>query len=174
MVPPEGPHVQCPAPIHLVPGEEPIEVVPHFQYLHSIVQSDCGMDSEINSRICKASVAFQSLSCILWLQSKIQISTKIRIFNSVILPTLRMVWRTQSSWSLTFAVLSLFSSTAWGPSWGYPSGRKSATPLFVSLPSSRGFHPSSLSALLGHLSRMPDHCLAKQLLVSALLVASIL
>ena len=63
-------------------------MVPHFQYLGSIVQSDCGMDSEINSRICKDLVAFQSLSRILWLQSKVQIRTKMRILNSVILPTL--------------------------------------------------------------------------------------
>ena len=70
LLPPEGPDVQYPAPIQLVPEEEPIQVFSHFQYLGSIVQSDCGMDSEINSRICKASVAFQSLSHILWLQRK--------------------------------------------------------------------------------------------------------
>ena len=78
-------------------------------------QSDCGMDSEINSRICKAAIASQSLSHILWLQSKIQMRTKklyVRIPNSVILPPCCTVWRAQSSWSLTFAVLSPFRSTA--------------------------------------------------------------
>ena len=70
------------------PRDKPIEVVPHFQYLGSFVQNDCGMDIEVNSRISKASLAFRSLSRILWLQRKIQIATKIRILNSVILPTL--------------------------------------------------------------------------------------
>ena len=46
------------------------------------------MDTEINSRICKALSAFQSLSHILWHQHKIQTRTKVRVLNSVILSTL--------------------------------------------------------------------------------------
>ena len=52
VLPPEDPAAQSPAPIHLVPGGEPIEVVSHFQYLGSIVQDDCGLDTEFSSRIC--------------------------------------------------------------------------------------------------------------------------
>ena len=88
VLPPEQPQIQSPLPIHLVPGDEPIDVVSHFQYLGSFVQNDCGMDVEINSRICKASSAFQSLSRILWYQRKIKTNTKVRILNSMILPTL--------------------------------------------------------------------------------------
>ena len=77
---PEHPQsLQSPLLIHLVPGDEPIDVVSHFQYLGSFVQDDCGMDVEINSRICKASSAFQSLSGILWYQLKIKTNTNIRI-----------------------------------------------------------------------------------------------
>ena len=79
---------QSPAPIQLVPGSEPIEVVSHFQYLGSTVKNDCG------SWICKASSALHSLSRILWCQQKIQTSTKVRILNSVILP---IFWRALSS-----------------------------------------------------------------------------
>ena len=46
------------------------------------------MDAEVSSWICKASSAFYSLSRILWCQRKIQTNTKVRILNSVILPTL--------------------------------------------------------------------------------------
>ena len=88
VLPPDDPATESLAPIHLFPEGEPIEVVSHFQYLGSIVQDDCGMDTEINSRICKASSAFQSLSCILWRQRKIQTRTKVRVLNSVTLPTL--------------------------------------------------------------------------------------
>ena len=77
-----------PAPIHLLPDQPPIEPVSSFQYLGSIVQDDCGSDLEVNSRICKASQAFGSLSRILWYQKKIRSQTKLRIFSSVILPTL--------------------------------------------------------------------------------------
>ena len=47
-----------------------------------------GMDAEVSSRKCKASSAFHSLTHILWYQQKIQTSTKVRILDSVILPTL--------------------------------------------------------------------------------------
>ena len=83
-----NPGAQSPAPVQLVPGSEHIEVVSHIQYLGSTVQNDCGMDTEVISRICKASSEFHSLSRILWCQRKIQTSTKVHILNSVILPTL--------------------------------------------------------------------------------------
>ena len=88
VLPPDDPVTKSPVPIYLYPEGEPIEVVSHFRYLGSIVQDDCGMDTEISSRICKASSAFQSLSRILWHQRKIQTRTKVRVLNSVILPTL--------------------------------------------------------------------------------------
>ena len=65
-------------------------MVSHFQYLESIVQNNCGIDTEINSRIFKSSHAFQSLTRILWYQRKIKTSHQIivRVLNSVILSTL--------------------------------------------------------------------------------------
>ena len=87
-LPPDDPATESPVPIHLFPEGESIEVVSHFQYLGSIVQDDCGMDTEINSKICKASSAFQSLSRILWHQCNIQTRTKVRVLNSIILPTM--------------------------------------------------------------------------------------
>ena len=121
VLPPDDPATESPVPIHLVPEGEPIEVVSHFQYLGSIVQDDCGMDTEINSRICKASSAFQSLSRILWHQRKIQTRTKVRVLNSVILPTLSccMVWRALSSLSLLCTALSPLWSVVCGSSWNF-------------------------------------------------------
>ena len=77
VLPPDDPATKSPVPIHLFPEGEAIEVVFHFQYSGSIVQDDCGMDTEITSRICKASSNFQSLSRILWHQRKIQTRTKV-------------------------------------------------------------------------------------------------
>ena len=81
----------------LVPGGEPIEVVSHLQYLGCIVLNDCGMDTEISSRICKASSAFQSLYHILWHQRKIKTSTKIRVLS--IISQVNGCW-TLGSWVL--------------------------------------------------------------------------
>ena len=54
VLPPDSPADLTPTPIHLLPGEEPIEVVTSFQYLGSTIKQDCSLDCEVNSRICKA------------------------------------------------------------------------------------------------------------------------
>ena len=51
-LPSECSHIQTPVLIHLVPGDDLIEEVSYFQYLDSIVQNDCGSDTETCSRIC--------------------------------------------------------------------------------------------------------------------------
>ena len=154
-------------PIHLFPEGEPVEVVSHFQYLGSIVQDDCGMDTEINSRICKASSAFQSLSRILWHQRKIQTRTKARILNSVILPT--FLYGLESSVFLEPSVrrLSPLWSVVCGSSWEFQSGRRSDTPPYARWPSSRGSHPFSLSAVCVSLGTYPG-CQRKDYLSSLL------
>ena len=89
VLPPDDPASRNPVPLHLFPEGELIEVVWHFQYLGSIVQDNCGMDTEISSRICKASSSFQSLLHIVWHQHKIQTRTsKVRVLNRIILPFL--------------------------------------------------------------------------------------
>ena len=79
---------QPPAPILLHAASDPIEIVPSFQCLGSIVTSDCTSDAEILSRITKASQSFGSLSRILWHQKKIKQNAKLCIFDSVVLSTL--------------------------------------------------------------------------------------
>ena len=79
---------QPPAPILLHAESDPIEVVPSFQYLGSTVSSDCTSIVEVSSRITKASQSFGSLNRILWHQKKIKLSTKLHIFDSVVLSTL--------------------------------------------------------------------------------------
>ena len=52
------------------------------------MSNDCTTHSEITHRISRASQAFQALNRLLWYQRKIKPSTKMRIFLSVIIPTL--------------------------------------------------------------------------------------
>ena len=87
---------QPPKPISLRPGEVPVEVVSNFQYLGSVVSSDCSPTAEVESRIAKASQAFRSLSRLLWYQKRIKTTTKLRIFNSVIVPTLQLLYGLES------------------------------------------------------------------------------
>ena len=58
-----------------------------------------------------------------------------------------IVWRALSSLSLLCAALSPLWSVVCGSSWGFQSGRRSDVPPYARWPSSRGSHPSSLSAV---------------------------
>ena len=77
-----------PESILLGPDADPAEPVSTFQYLGSTVSQDCSFGAEVTSRIIKASQAFGSLSRKLWLQWRIKTRTKIRVFASIIIPTL--------------------------------------------------------------------------------------
>ena len=68
------PHSTCqqPVPVSLRSGANPIEVVHQFEYLGSVVSDDCSTAAEVDSRICKASQAFHSLSRVLWYQRRIK------------------------------------------------------------------------------------------------------
>ena len=146
------------------PEGEAIEVVSHFQYLGSIVQDDCGMDTEINSRIWKASSAFQSLSRILWHQRKIQTRTKVRVFNNVILPTL--LYGLESSVLLEPFVrhLESFLVHCLRIILGISVRQKKRHTTIRKISS---ILTQRHLRFLGHLSRMSEDRLPKQLLVSA-------
>ena len=128
------------------------------------------MDTEISSGICKATSALQSLSHILWHQRKIQTSTKVRVFNSVIFPTL--LYGLESTVLLEPLVRRLEScvvhclQTILGISVRqkkrHTTIRKMAKQQKIS-----SILTQCRLRFLGHLSRMSEERLPKQLLVSA-------
>ena len=83
-----NPSLSLPDSVTLRDDDIPIDVVEDFQCLRSTVSDDCTTDSEITHRISRASQSFQALNRLLWYQRKIKISTKLRIFLSVIIPML--------------------------------------------------------------------------------------
>ena len=85
VLPLDDPATKCPVPIHLFQESEPIKVISHFQYLGSNVQNDCGTGTdqlqELQGFIClPVTVAHLVAS------TQDPPSTKVRVFNSVILP----------------------------------------------------------------------------------------
>ena len=128
------------------------------------------MDTEINSRICKALSAFQSLSRILWHQHKIQTRTKIRVLNSVILSTL--LYGLESS-VLLEPFVRCFESFVVRCLWiilGISVKQKKRHTTIRKMAKQQRI--SSLLTqhclrFLGHLSRMAEDRLPKRLLVSA-------
>ena len=72
--------------VHQIDGG--FEEVEHYQYLGSILRNDCSIDEEIDTRICKASIAFRSIGRLIWYQKKLKRKTKMRLFKSIIMPIL--------------------------------------------------------------------------------------
>ena len=157
--------------IQLSPFDDPIETVSHFQYLGSVVQDNCNSDIEVDTRICRASSAFQSLSRILWFQRRIHTRTKLRIFTSVILPTLLyglectvllepQVHRLESFQIRCLRIILGISIR--------DMKRNTTICKLVKQQRISSILSQRRLRFLGHLSRMGDHRLPKQLLVSAL------
>ena len=71
----------------IVKGQR-LQVVDKFTYLGSTLSSAGNIDDQVSARIAKASAAFGRLRRIIWDQSGIRLDTKLKLYRSVVLPTL--------------------------------------------------------------------------------------
>lgn len=75
-------------PFHFHINEEPIKVVEHFNYLGSLLSSDCSADLEIQRRISLAAAAFGRLNEQVFLNKNLRLDTKASVYKAVCLSTL--------------------------------------------------------------------------------------
>ena len=75
------------APTVTVKGQR-LQVVDKFTYLESTLSRIVHIDDEVNARIAKTSVAFGRLRGSIWDRSGIRLDTKLKVYRSVVLPTL--------------------------------------------------------------------------------------
>jgi hypothetical protein len=80
-------------------GGTPIEKVSEFTYLGSVLVIDSSCDKEIKTRLGRANATFGRLENI-WKSKAISCRIKIRLYNSLVLPTLLYGAET---WSMTVA-----------------------------------------------------------------------
>ena len=81
---PEKPYKE---PTITVKGQR-LQVVDEFTYLGSTLSRVVHIDDEVNARIAKASAAFGRLRGSIWDRSRIGLDTKLKVYRSVVLPTL--------------------------------------------------------------------------------------
>ena len=74
-------------PTTTVKGQR-LQVEDKFTYLGSILSRVVHIDDEVNARIAKASAAFGRLRGSIWDKSGIRLDTKLKVYRSVVLPTL--------------------------------------------------------------------------------------
>nr|VZI13062.1 unnamed protein product [Spirometra erinaceieuropaei] len=77
---PNAPHIN-------VNGTQ-LQVVENFPYLGSTLSRNTKIDDEVANRISKASQAFGRLQSTVWNRHGLQLSTKLKMYKAVILPTL--------------------------------------------------------------------------------------
>ena len=65
-----------------------LQVVDKFTYLGSTLSRVVHIKDEVNARIAKASAAFGRLQGSIWNPSGIRLDTKLKVYRSVVLPTL--------------------------------------------------------------------------------------
>nr|VZI32971.1 unnamed protein product [Spirometra erinaceieuropaei] len=65
-----------------------LQVVENFPYLGSTLSRNTKIDDEVANRISKASQAFGRLQSTVWNRHALQLSTKLKMYKAVILPTL--------------------------------------------------------------------------------------
>ena len=65
-----------------------LQMVDKFTYLGSTLSRVVHIDDEVNARIAKASAAFGRLRGSIWDRSGIRLDTKLKVYRSVVLPTL--------------------------------------------------------------------------------------
>nr|VZI09662.1 unnamed protein product [Spirometra erinaceieuropaei] len=65
-----------------------LQVVDNFPYLGSTLSRNTKIDDEVANRISKASQAFGRLQSTVWNRHGLQLSTKLKMYKAVILPTL--------------------------------------------------------------------------------------
>ena len=65
-----------------------LQVIDKFTYLGSTLSRVVHNDDEVNARIAKASAAFGRIRGSIWDRSGIRLDTKLKVFRSVVLPTL--------------------------------------------------------------------------------------
>nr|VZI27467.1 unnamed protein product [Spirometra erinaceieuropaei] len=66
-----------------------LQVVENFPYLGSTLSRNTKIDDEVANRISKASQAFGRLQSTVWNRHGLQLSTKLKMYKAVILPTLQ-------------------------------------------------------------------------------------
>ncbi|XP_062817737.1 putative uncharacterized transposon-derived protein F52C9.6 isoform X1 [Anolis carolinensis] len=148
-----------------------LEIVDHFRYLGSHLSTKVNIDTEIQHRLSSASAAFFRIKQRVFDDRDIRRETKVLVYKAIVLPTLLYACETWTVYRRHTKLLERFHQhclrkilqISWEDMWTNASVLEEAK-------------TTSIEAMLlrhqlhwtGHVVRMPDHSLPKQLLYSEL------
>ena len=76
------------SPPHISIDGTNLNAVEHFTYLGSVISSGATVSKDLDNRLSKASSSFGRLSKRVWLSHLLRLSTKIKVYRTVDVPTL--------------------------------------------------------------------------------------
>ena len=148
-----------------------LNVVDKFTYLGSTLSRNVVIDDEVNARLAKASSAFGRLYKNVWNRRGITTDTKIKVYRAVVLTTLLYGCETWTVYQRHAKRLNHFHTTSLRKLLGVKWQDKVPDTEVLE----RAGLPSVFTMLMqaqlrwaGHVARMPDHRLPKQLLFGEL------
>lgn len=157
--------------VNLMIDRLPISEVQHFRYLGSHISADCQLDDEINHRIQQAHCAFGRLRKRVFDNRNIKLQTKVSVYNAAVLSTLLYGSESWTLYRRHHRVMDKFHMTCLRRLLKITWRDKVPNTTVLERTRSRTIetiiHQSQLR-WLGHVIRMSDDRLPKQLLYGEL------
>ena len=150
-----------------------LQVVDKFTYLGSTLSRVVHIDDEVNARIVKASAAFGRLRGSIWDRSEIRLDTKLKVYRSVVLPTLLYACETWTVYQRHAKRLNHFHTSNLRKLLKIKWQDRIPGTEVLKRTGMQGIHtPLKLAQLrwTGHVTRMPDERLLKKILYGDLQV----
>ena len=148
-------------------------MVDKFTYLGSTLSGVVHIDDEVNARIAKALAAFGRLCGSIWDQSGIRLDTKLKVYRSLVLPTLLYACETWTVYQLHAKRLNHFHTSCLRKLLNIKWQDRIPDTEVLKRAGMQSVHTLVKLAQLrwtGHFTRMPDECLPKKILYGELQV----
>ena len=150
-----------------------ITAVDKFTYLGSTLSRAVHIDDEVNARIAKASAAFGRLRGSIWDRSGIRLYTKLKVYRSVVLPTLLHACETWTVYQRHAKRMNHFHTSCLRKLLKIKRQDKIPDTEVLKRAGMQSIHTFLKLAQLrwtGHVTRMPDEHLPKKILSGELQV----
>nr|KAG5695709.1 hypothetical protein BaRGS_022386 [Batillaria attramentaria] len=167
-----APHTNPPAPSISIDGTQ-LSNVESFKYLGSTISCDGSLDKEIDARISKASQALGRLRNRVLNQHNIRQSTKLKVYNAVVLPSLLYGCESWTSYRRHIKQLEKFHMRALRSILGIRWQDRITNLEVLDRAQSCSIESMLLKAQLrwvGHVIRMEEHRMPRRLLYGELAV----
>ena len=162
---------EIPVAPNILTNGELLETVDHFPYLGSYLSNNCRIDHEVTNRLQLANCAFGKLSNKVFVNKDIKLSTKLIVYKAMVVPCLLYAAECWNSYRTHIKQLENFHQRALRRILNIKWEDRITNNCVLDQASTTSIEAQVIEAHLrwiGHIIRMPDHRLPKQLLYGEL------